>query len=81
MPETPWAVTLGRTTQNWALSSTNWATSLRTRTVATTRLRSSVRATLSTVPTLTSRKRIVVWPASTPAALSRTISMIGPRSE
>ena len=81
MPETPWAVTLGRTTQKRALSSTYWATSLRMRAVATTRLRSGVRAMLSTVPTLTSRKRIVVWPASTPAALSRTISIVGPRSE
>ena len=44
-------------------------------------LRSGESAVRSTVPTFTSRKRTAVWPASTPAALWKVISISGPRSE
>ena len=81
MPVTPWAVTLGRTTQNWASSSRKCASVLSIRAVTMTFLRSAERAVFSTRPTLTSRKRTLVRPASTPAAFSNTISISGPRSE
>ena len=81
MPVTPWAVTLGRTTQNSASASAKRATSLSSRAVTTTSFRSGVKSIASTTPTTTSRKRSVVVPASTPAALSKMISISGPRLE
>jgi hypothetical protein len=81
MPVTPWAVTLGRTTQNLASASRKCATALSMRAVTMTVFRSSERAVFSTVPTCTSRKRTAVWPASTPAAFWKTISISGPRWE
>ena len=81
MPVTPWAVTLGRTTQNWASSSRKCASDLSMRAVTMTFFRSSESAVFSTMPTFTSRKRTAVWPASTPAAFWKTISISGPRSE
>ncbi len=80
MPDTPCAVTEGRTTQNWASASRYFATSLLMRAVTVTRLRFGVSSSFSTTPTTTSRNRTVVWPASMPAALSKTMSISGPRS-
>ncbi len=81
MPLTPCAVTLGRTTQNTASASRKRATFLSMRAVAMTFFRLGDSSSFSTMPTVTSRKRIWVVPASTPAALSKTISISGPRSE
>lgn len=80
MPVTPCAETLGRTTQNFASASRKRASDLSMRAVTTTSLRSLESVTFSTVPTVTSRKRTEVCPASTPAALRNTMSMSGPRS-